>query len=84
MTLAVIESVRQAIQTGQALRQSEILALCATADQLWQQAVTSQTYKTSEHRREYMRLYMRNYRAKARLRALVTTPDIPDDKTPAR
>lgn len=83
MALAVIEQVRQALVTGATLRQSEVLALCATAEHLWQQvqqapALYGQSvFKSTEHRREYMRLYMRRYRAKARLRAITDSSASP-------
>lgn len=68
MTLAVVETVRNALRNGEALRQSDVVALLSLASQLWEQ--TQRRYQTTADRREYMRLYMRRYRAKARVKAL--------------
>ncbi len=77
MTLQVIETVRQALSNGQALRQSDLLALLATTEQLWQQTVSRQQGSTSQHRREYMRLYMQRYRAEKRADAITDSKATP-------
>ena len=68
MALAIVETVRSALHTGQPLRQSDILALCAVTDQLWHAQVSRPP--GSQHRRDYMRNYMRLYRAEKRTHAL--------------
>lgn len=71
MSLAIIDNIRQALDNGHALRHSDILALCATTEQLWLQTVNRRSiYKGTEHRREYMRHYMRRYRAAKRTHAI--------------
>ena len=69
MALAIVETVRCALHTGQPLRQSDILALCAVTDQLWH-AQVSRPHTGSQHIRDYMRNYMRLYRAEKRTHAL--------------
>jgi hypothetical protein len=63
MPLEIIRTVRDAVTAGEPLRQSDVLALCATTDQLWHQIVGQSEPRTPEHRRTYMREYMRRYRA---------------------
>lgn len=68
MALAIVEHVRQALSAGQPLRQSDITALLAVTDQLWQASVQRSTYHgDGQHRRDYMRDYMRRYRAGKRV-----------------
>ena len=69
MSLAIIEHVRQAVTSGHALKQSDVLALCATAEQLWNQTVSK--HKPSA-RTQYMREYMRRWRADRRAKAANT------------
>ena len=73
MGLAIVETVRSALHTGQPLRQSDILALCAVTDQLWH-AQVSRPSTGSQHRRDYMRDYMRRYRAEKRTHAVGSQP----------
>jgi hypothetical protein len=64
MTLEIIKTVRQAIEHGEPLKQSDILALVATTEQLWQQTVDTLTHRaTGETRRK---LYVRIYEAISR------------------
>lgn len=66
MPLQIVTDVRKAIQNRDPLKASDVLALCATAEQLWCQIMTAGVPRTSEHRRDYMREYMRRYRAAKR------------------
>ena len=68
MGLEIVAQVRSALATGQPLRQSDVLALCAVTDQLWH-AQVSRPATGSQHRRDYMRDYMRRYRAAAYAKA---------------
>jgi hypothetical protein len=70
MALEIVAQVRQALSSGQPLRQSDILALLAVTDQLWQASVQrSMASADGQHRRDYMREYMRRYRAGKRASA---------------
>ena len=73
MALAIVDNVRAALQAGQPLRQSDVLALCAVTDQLWH-AQVSRPHTGSQHRRDYMRDYMRRYRAEKRTHAVGSQP----------
>ena len=70
MALAIVDSVRAALQAGQPLHQSDVLALCAVTEQLWAQTMHKAGSATIQHRRDYMRDYMRRYRADKRAHAL--------------
>lgn len=69
MALEIVETIRASLASGAGLRQSDVLALCATCEHLWRQHVVSpqQARQTGQSRREYMRAYMRAYRARKRL-----------------
>lgn len=69
MGLEIINTVRNAVAANEPLRQSDVLALAATCEQLWHQIRTQGQPKTGEHRASYMRHYMRRYREKKRLQA---------------
>lgn len=68
MPLEIIRTVREALESGEPLRPGDVAALCATTEQLWHQIATAShlAFRTSDHRREYMRHYMRRYRAAKR------------------
>lgn len=67
MALAIVEHVRQCLEHGQPLRQSELAALLSVTEQLWQASVQrSNSTSDGQQRRDYMRAYMRRYRAAKR------------------
>ncbi len=76
--LEIVTTVRRAIENKEPLKQSDILALVATTEQLWRQTVDRLTVRaTGQHRREYMSAYMRRYRRAKRDQAIAanTTPE---------
>ena len=77
MPLAIVETVRQSLTNGRALRRSELASLIAVVDQLWLQARSSvpQATTTPEAKRAYMRDYMRAWRARRRETASRTLPN---------
>ena len=77
MALAIVDNVRVALQAGQPLHQSDVLALCAVTEQLWAQTMHKAGSATLQHRRDYMRDYMRRYRAQRRTHALEQPAAIP-------
>ena len=62
MALEITQTVRRAIENGEPLKASDVLALCATCDQVWSQLVDRLTVRTGQKRREYMQKYMVRYR----------------------
>lgn len=66
MALEVVTALRHALATNAPIRQSDLVALLATTEQLWLQAQRGGLRLTPSTRRDYMRSYMRSYRARKR------------------
>lgn len=69
MPLQIVTDIRDALDRGDPIKESELRALIASHEQLWQQL---QGQPSRVNRASYMRQYMRTYRARKRLEALLT------------